>query len=353
METDRPRNDDDEGAAEAKLIPEWSVSADDQILFAGLAVVGVLALLLGWNAWRGGDDLPDAVSGVVPEETAAIADDLEPDAGLVAAAVTTTTTEPEPEPEPEAEPAPTTSTTAEVTTTTAPAPVIGDVQAAVSPFPGAITGSDDGDVALLTGFVANEAESLQAEGAAAAVEGISSVDNQLVVLEPAVLAAIQDAGVTEAGVAGEGTVITVRGTVNSEADRALAVEAAGAVDGVTDVVDALDLSVAADLNELPQVQFATASAEILPASFADLDAAAELLTTAGGAFIEVQGYTDVAGSANRNLQLSAARANAVRDYLVSAGVDADTLSATGFGETQQFGPDLADNRVVRFVQIDQ
>ncbi len=347
METDRPRNDDDEGAAGAKLIPEWSVSADDQVLFAGLAVVGIMALLLGWNAWRGGDDLPIEVPAVIAEEAAAPAADPDADTGTAAVVATTTTVADEPEPEP------TTSTTAEATTTTVAAAVIGDVQAAVDPFPGDITGGNEDEVAVLTGFVANEAESLEAEAAAEAVEGITSVDNRLVVLEPPVLAAIQGAGVTQAGVAGEGTVLTVRGTINAEAEREPALAAAAEVEGVTEVVDALELSVTADLNELPQVQFATGSAEILPASFSDLDAAAELLIASEGAIIEVQGYTDTRGSADSNLQLSADRANAVRTYLVEAGVDADTLSATGFGETEQFGPDFDDNRLVRFQQIDQ
>lgn len=344
METDRARNDDDEGAAGAKLIPEWGVSADDQVLFAGLAVVGILALLLGWNAWRGGDDLPAAIDPGIIEEVAA--PDVDPDAAPNAAVVTQTTEAPEPDPEPE----PTTTTVA--ATTTIAAAVIGDVQAAVSPFPGDITGGNEDDVAILTGFVANQAESLDAEAAAAAVEGITAVDNRLIVLEPPVLDALRSAGVTQAGAAGEGTVVTVRGTINAEAERQPALDAAAAVEGVSEVVDALALSVTADLNELPQVEFATASAEILPASFADLDAAAELLISADGAIIEVQGYTDTRGSADSNLQLSADRADAVRSYLVEAGVDPDTLSATGFGETEQFGPDFDDNRLVRFQQVD-
>ncbi len=351
METDRPINDDDEGAAGAKLIPEWSVSADDQVLFAGLAVVGIMALLLGWNAWRGGDDLPIDVPDVIAEEAAGPAADPDADTGTAAVVATTTTVAAEPEPTTTT--AETTTTVEATTTTVDAAPVIGDVQAAVNPFPGDITGGNQDDVAVLTGYVANEAESIEAETAAEAVDGIASVDNRLIVLEPSVLAAIQGAGVTQAGVAGEGTVMTVRGTINAEADRAPALEAAAAIDGVTEVVDALELSVTADLNELPQVQFATGSAEILSASFSDLDAAAELLIASDGASIEIQGYTDIRGSANSNLQLSADRADAVRSYLVEAGVDPDTLSATGFGETEQFGPDFDDNRLVRFQQIDQ
>jgi OOP family OmpA-OmpF porin len=256
-----------------------------------------------------------------------------------------------------AEAAPATSTTpttaAESTTTTEAAPVIGDVQAAVNPFPGAITGVADGTTAVLTGFVANDAESREAETAAAAVEGITAVDNQLVTLEPQVLAALQEAGVTGATAVGQGTSIAVSGTINTEDDREPTLAAAEAVDGVTEVIDdTLNVSVTADLNALPQVQFATASARILEASFADLDAAAALLDGVQDVTIEVQGYTDIEGPADANLTLSQNRAEAVREYLVNAGVDAGILTATGFGETEQFGDDLASNRLVRFQQLD-
>ncbi|MCB0444810.1 MAG: OmpA family protein, partial [Gelidibacter sp.] len=46
----------------------------------------------------------------------------------------------------------------------------------------------------------------------------------------------------------------------------------------------------------------------------------------------IEGYTDSVGSAKSNQLLSERRANAVRDYLVSNGINADRLTAKGFGE---------------------
>ena len=55
--------------------------------------------------------------------------------------------------------------------------------------------------------------------------------------------------------------------------------------------------------------------------------------------IEIDGHTDSSGSAAVNLKLSQLRANAVRDYLVELGIDADRLKAYGFGD----GVPIADN----------
>ncbi len=335
-------DDDDGGGYGEKLIPEWRVSADDQTLLAGLAVVAAMLLAFGWSTWRGGD------GDIVPQVVAV--DDVDESEDAVAPVSTTVTTA-----------APTTTTTEAPTTTSttaAPAPVIGDVQASVDPFPGDITGTNEGATAILTGFVANQGESDEAEAAAAAVEGIESVDNRLELLEPAVLSALQDQGVTGASATGVGTELTVAGTIDSEDVRQPTLDAAAAVPGVTNVIDdELMVSVTADLNALPQVQFATGSATILDESFADLDAAAELLISAGDDVrIEVQGYTDIRGDEAANLQLSDDRANAVREYLVGAGVNGEVLTSVGYGETEEFGAGESDealraNRLVRFQQI--
>lgn len=362
METNSRAEDDEGGAvADPKLIPEWRVGADDQIALIGLAVVLIFALTFGWNVLRGDDDADlveaaapiiaagdglDGVDGVVPpiggdDDAGAAGDADDDDDDVEAVAATTTTT------------APDTTTTVEATTTTeATGPAIGDVQAAVDPFPGAIAGGLDGTVAVLTGFVANDAERLEAEAAAAAVQGVTAVDNQLVILEPPVSEAAQQAGAVAAEAVGEGTVLTVRGVIDSEDERAGVLAAAEEVEGVTEVIDALTLSVTADLNDLPRVQFATGSDEILPESFDELEAAAELLMAAGDITVEVQGYTDTDGSEESNLALSQDRADAVRLWLVDAGVSSSSLTAVGYGETTEFGPDLESNRLVRFEQID-
>ena len=51
-----------------------------------------------------------------------------------------------------------------------------------------------------------------------------------------------------------------------------------------------------------------------------------------GVRIRVDGYTDSDGSAAYNQSLSERRAASVRDYLVSAGLDADRFEVKGFGE---------------------
>ena len=48
--------------------------------------------------------------------------------------------------------------------------------------------------------------------------------------------------------------------------------------------------------------------------------------------VDITGYTDRLGSEKYNLKLSERRANSVRDYLVSKGVDGNRLKAYGKGE---------------------
>lgn len=353
METIRPTDTSSDGDEE-KLIPEWQVAADDQIIWVGVAVFIAMLLLLGWNAWRGNDDEDIAVIAAPIAEGVGI-DSIVGDGddsflGSTTAAVATPTTVETVT----ASTAPTTAATVAPSTTEVE-PAIGDVQAVIAGLPGAITASLDGSVAVLDGFVANAGEREAAGTAAASLTGIEQVENNLQLLEPEVLEMLGREGVVGPTVSGIGTAVTVSGTLQSEEERAGILAAAAGVDGVTDVIDDLAVSVAADLNELPQVQFTTASADILPASFADLDAAAALIVDTGGVELQIRGYTDITGDAETNLRLSQDRADAVSRYLAAAGVDEAMLSAVGFGETDQFAAGdsdeaLAANRVVLFQQ---
>ena len=61
--------------------------------------------------------------------------------------------------------------------------------------------------------------------------------------------------------------------------------------------------------------------------------------------IEIQGYTDSVGADAYNLKLSQRRADSVKYYLVSKGVNGSTLSARGYGKANPLvSNDTAENR---------
>jgi len=104
-----------------------------------------------------------------------------------------------------------------------------------------------------------------------------------------------------------------------------------------------------------QVQFATDSAVILPASNALLTEVADVLQRNTRIHsIEIQGHTDSEGDDAHNQMLSEDRANAVRTWLVSHGVAGDRLTAKGYGEKKPLVPNVtagnrARNRRVQFI----
>jgi outer membrane protein OmpA-like peptidoglycan-associated protein len=65
----------------------------------------------------------------------------------------------------------------------------------------------------------------------------------------------------------------------------------------------------------------------------------------------VAGHTDAKGSAQYNKQLSQRRAEAVKSYLVSKGIDAGRLDAVGYGSEQLLAPDRPDDPSNRRVEI--
>ena len=89
-----------------------------------------------------------------------------------------------------------------------------------------------------------------------------------------------------------------------------------------------------------KVQFAMDSARILKASYPVLDAAAQKILDAPHIrLIRIEGHASADGDDDHNLELSAARAESVLQYLVSQGVDAARLTSEGFGEQRP----VADN----------
>ena len=91
--------------------------------------------------------------------------------------------------------------------------------------------------------------------------------------------------------------------------------------------------------KLPEVNFRTNSAMLLDGAGAALAAAAATLIQNPGLQVEVAGHTDSQGDAGYNRKLSQQRAESVRQYLITAGVDEHRISARGYGEDEP----IADN----------
>jgi OOP family OmpA-OmpF porin len=86
------------------------------------------------------------------------------------------------------------------------------------------------------------------------------------------------------------------------------------------------------------VTFKTNSAVITPTSKLVLDSAVAYLKARPASSVEVRGHTDSVGDDAANMRLSQARAESVRDYLIAGGIDANRLTAKGYGETEHIAP---------------
>lgn len=93
-------------------------------------------------------------------------------------------------------------------------------------------------------------------------------------------------------------------------------------------------------NAAKAIFFETGKATIKKVSFKSLDAVVAVLKSDATLYADIEGHTDnVQPKTYTNMELSQKRAEAVRDYFVSKGVDAGRLTAQGFGDTQP----VADN----------
>jgi outer membrane protein OmpA-like peptidoglycan-associated protein/tetratricopeptide (TPR) repeat protein len=91
---------------------------------------------------------------------------------------------------------------------------------------------------------------------------------------------------------------------------------------------------------LKNIFFQTNSAQLEPVSLIEIDKLLQLMVENPTLTVQVNGHTDNVGKPADNLQLSAERAKAVADYLISKGVDRKRLTSKGFGETKP----VADNK---------
>jgi OmpA-OmpF porin, OOP family len=83
------------------------------------------------------------------------------------------------------------------------------------------------------------------------------------------------------------------------------------------------------------INFQTGSAQITPDSMLVIRKCADAMKAApAGAAIEIGGHTDNTGDPARNIELSRARAEAVKSALVSSGVPAAILITKGYGDSR-------------------
>ena len=123
--------------------------------------------------------------------------------------------------------------------------------------------------------------------------------------------------------------------------------------------DSLVKLTANEIKILKQVHFETDSAKILGDSNALLEEVADVLQrNTNIRRVEIQGHTDNTGTRAHNQTLSDQRAEAVRAWLMAAGVDGNRLVARGYGQDKPLGPNVtsvqkAKNRRVQFIILEK
>lgn len=103
----------------------------------------------------------------------------------------------------------------------------------------------------------------------------------------------------------------------------------------------IDVVVVEKVNKAAQnIFFATGSSKLLAKSYKSLKEVGQILKDNPTYKIDVDGYTDITGTAAKNQVLSESRANSVKEYLKGNGVDESRITATGHG----INDPIADNK---------
>lgn len=87
-------------------------------------------------------------------------------------------------------------------------------------------------------------------------------------------------------------------------------------------------------NKSYSIEFLTGSAEISPASKAELDQIYIDAVTADGTKVSISGHTDNTGNPSMNQTLSEQRAQAVLNYLRNKGLESARLQSQGYGQSK-------------------
>ncbi len=230
-----------------------------------------------------------------------------------------------------------------------------------------VTATIDADgMVVLEGEVLNEAQRSQLVNLAIARFGEGNVTDNLTVsdlgaLEPGAsgrvtalgslifslpegsngVATLTDTSLDFAGnVADEAAKNGLEGTLNGfgsvDTSSTLAIDATiieGEIDTLQEEFDELE----AEIRE--NVTFATGSDVLNPTATETLDKAVALMNKYSLPVVDISGHTDDQGGAAANEALSGARAAAVAQYLIDAGISEDRIQSRGLGESVP----IADN----------
>lgn len=119
-------------------------------------------------------------------------------------------------------------------------------------------------------------------------------------------------------------------------------------------VDATGCMLPGQLLDLRGVTFDANTARLSPNAQSVLDVIARGMANQPSLKVEIAGHSAITGSAAENLELSQARADAVRAYLLEKGVPSGQLTAVGYGKkqpkvkTERNDDDRTRNRRVEF-----
>ncbi len=99
------------------------------------------------------------------------------------------------------------------------------------------------------------------------------------------------------------------------------------------------------------ILFRTGSAEITPEIAHQIQVLAQAVAKSPELKVRVDGYADPRGTADTNLKLSEARANAVRDLFLAAGIDDEVLEVNAYGKSQSVAADNDGYALERRVRL--
>ena len=182
--------------------------------------------------------------------------------------------------------------------------------------------------ATLTGKVTSQQRSIEIEQLLSAMPGIRIVDNQLTIAKVET-------------VTSESNVVVVSNSDPEETKQTEEIKN----EAVEELLQTIDLS---------GITFLFDSNEITPKGKLILNDVVSILKKHPKFNVVIEGHTDNAGDDALNLHLSQQRAQSVLAYLSNNGIQAERLTATGFGESSPIASNdsvegRAQNRRIEFV----